>query len=131
MVHRSFSTSILRAEISQELMKIHIVSIFVLLAIPSLPVNAQQLDNLDVDISSGSTLSNASLPVRQLTGGPFTINNAGTIESTDGDTIRLDVSTAITNTGLIDAEASSNSQTIQFFENSGNNSLSNSGTIRI
>ena len=131
MVHRSFSTSILRAEISQELMKIHIVSIFVLLAIPSLPVNAQQLDNQDVDISSGSTLSNASLPVRQLTGGPFTINNAGTIESTDGDTIRLDVSTAITNTGLIDAEASSNSQTIQFFENSGNNSLSNSGTIRI
>lgn len=104
MVHRSFSTSILRAEISQELMKIRIVSIFFLLAILSLPVNAQQLDNQDVDVSSGSTLSNASLVVRQLNGGPFNINNAGTIESTNGSTIRIDVDTAINNSGLIDAD---------------------------
>ena len=130
MVHRSFSTSILRAEISQELMKIRIVSIFFLLAILSLPVNAQQLDNQDVDVSSGSTLSNASLVVRQLNGGPFNINNAGTIESTNGSTIRIDVDTAINNSGLIDADLTTGGQAIQFFENSGSNSLDNSGTIR-
>ena len=130
MVHRSFSTSILRAEISQELMKIRIVSIFFLLAILSLPVNAQQLDNQDVDVSSGSTLSNASLVVRQLNGGPFNINNAGTIESTNGSTIRIDVDTAITNSGLIDADLTTGGQAIHFFENSGSNSLDNSGTIR-
>ena len=131
MVHRSLSTSILRAEISQELMKIRIVSIFFLLAILSLPVNAQQLDDQDVDISFGSTLSNPSLPIRQLTGGPFTIDNAGTIESTNGSTIRIDVDTTLNNTGLIDADITTNGQTIQFFNNSGNNSLTNSGTIRI
>jgi len=131
VVHRSFSTSILRAEISQELMKIRIVSIFFLLAILSLPVNAQQLDDQDVDISFGSTLSNPSLPIRQLTGGPFTIDNAGTIESTNGSTIRIDVDTTLNNTGLIDADITTNGQTIQFFNNSGNNSLTNSGTIRI
>ena len=130
MVHRSFSTSILRAEISQELMKIRIVSIFFLLAILSLPVNAQQLDNQDVDVSSGSTLSNVSLVVRQLNGGPFNINNAGTIESTNGSAIRIDVDTAINNSGLIDADLTTGGQAIQFFENSGSNSLDNSGTIR-
>ena len=112
-------------------MKIRIVSIFFLLAILSLPVNAQQLDDQDVDISFGSTLSNPSLPIRQLTGGPFTIDNAGTIESTNGSTIRIDVDTTLNNTGLIDADVTTNGQTIQFFNNSGNNSLTNSGTIRI
>jgi hypothetical protein len=112
-------------------MKIRIVSIFFLLAILSLPVNAQQLDDQDVDISFGSTLSNPSLPIRQLTGGPFTIDNAGTIESTNGSTIRIDVDTTLNNTGLIDADITTNGQTIQFFNNSGNNSLTNSGTIRI
>ena len=111
-------------------MKIRIVSIFFLLAILSLPVNAQQLDNQDVDVSSGSTLSNASLVVRQLNGGPFNINNAGTIESTNGSTIRIDVDTAINNSGLIDADLTTGGQAIQFFENSGSNSLDNSGTIR-
>ena len=112
-------------------MKIRIVSIFFLLGILSLPVNAQQLDDQDVDISFGSTLSNPSLPIRQLTGGPFTIDNAGTIESTNGSTIRIDVDTTLNNTGLIDADITTNGQTIQFFNNSGNNSLTNSGTIRI
>jgi len=112
-------------------MKIRIISIFFLLAILSLPVNAQQLDDQDVDISFGSTLSNPSLPIRQLTGGPFTIDNAGTIESTNGSTIRIDVDTTLNNTGLIDADITTNGQTIQFFNNSGNNSLTNSGTIRI
>jgi hypothetical protein len=111
-------------------MKIRIVSIFFLLAILSLPVKAQQLDNQDVDVSSGSTLSNASLVVRQLNGGPFNINNAGTIESTNGSTIRIDVDTAINNSGLIDADLTTGGQAIQFFENSGSNSLDNSGTIR-
>ena len=92
---------------------------------------SEQLSNQDVDISFGSTLSNSSLPVSQLTGGPFTIDNAGTIESTNGNTIRIDVDTTLNNSGLIDADVTTNGQAIQFFQNSGNNSLTNSGTIRI
>ena len=97
----------------------------------AIEASAQQLDNQNVDISFGSTLSNPSLSVRQLTGGPFTIANAGTIESTNGSTIRIDVDTTVNNTGLIDADLTANGQTIQFFQNNGNNSLTNGGTIRI
>lgn len=100
------------------------------LALP-IEASAQQLDNQNVDISFGSTLSNPSLSVRQLTGGPFTIDNAGTIESTNGSTIRIDVDTTVNNTGLIDADLTANGQAIQFFQNNGNNSLTNGGTIRI
>ena len=63
-------------------------------------------------------------------GGAFNINNAGTIESTNGSAIRIDVDTAINNSGLIDADLTTGDQAIQFFENSGSNSLDNSGTIR-
>ena len=91
---------------------------------------AQQLLDQNVNISSGSTLSHPWLPVRQLTGGPFTINNAGTIESTNGSTIRMDVDTTLNNSGLIDADMTTNGQAIQFYRNSGNNSLTNSGTIQ-
>ena len=91
---------------------------------------AEVLLNQDVDISSGSTLSHPGLPVRQLTGGPFTINNAGTIESTNGSTIRMDVDTTLNNSGLIDADMTTDGQAIQFYRNSGNNSLTNSGTIQ-
>ena len=92
---------------------------------------SEQLSNQDVDISFGSTLSHSSLPVSQLTGGPYTIDNAGTIESTNGNTMRMDVDTTLNNSGLIDADVTTNGQAIQFFQNSGNNSLTNSGTIRI
>jgi len=107
--------------------------IFTSILIFFLSTNAfsEQLSNQDVDISFGSTLSNSSLPVSQLTGGPFTIDNAGTIESTNGNTIRIDVDTTLNNSGLIDADVTTNGQAIQFFQNSGNNSLTNSGTIRI
>ena len=97
----------------------------------AIEASAQQLDNQNVDISFGTTLSNPSLSVRQLTGGPFTIDNAGTIESTNGSTIRIDVDTTVNNTGLIDADLTANGQAIQFFQNNGNNSLTNGGTIRI
>jgi hypothetical protein len=111
--------------------KIFAIAISIVTLVLAIQANAQQLDNQDVDNSFGSTLSNSSLPIRQLTGGPYTIDNAGTIESTNGNTIRIDVDTTLNNTGLIDADVTTNGQTIQFFNNSGNNSLTNSGTIRI
>jgi len=111
-------------------MKARITCTLLVALLLSFSAKCEQLDNQDVDVSSGSTLSNASLAVRQLTGGPFNINNAGTIESTNGSTIRIDVDTAINNSGLIDADLTTGGQTIQFFENSGSNSLDNSGTIR-
>lgn len=63
---------------------------------------SEQLSNQDVDIASGSTVSNDSgLTVQQLTGGPYTIENAGTIEASNitsnSSTIRIEVDTAVTN----------------------------------
>ena len=91
--------------------------------------------NQDVDISSGSTVSNASgLTIQELTGGPYTINNSGTIEASNitsnSETIRLEVGTSLTNTGLIDTDGDANLNSILFIDNTGTNSISNSGTIQ-
>ncbi len=51
----------------------------------------EQLEDQDVDISSGSTLSHSWQPVRELTGGPYTVNNEGTIEATNGTIINSQV----------------------------------------
>ena len=96
---------------------------------------SEQLSNQDVDIASGSTVSNDSgLTVQQLTGGPHTIENAGTIEASNitsnSSTIRIEVDTAVTNSGLIDTAGSANLNSIKFIDNSGSNSLTNSGTIQ-
>ena len=96
---------------------------------------SEQLSNQDVDIASGSTVSNDSgLTIQQLTGGPYTVVNAGTIEASNitsnSSTIRLEVDTTVTNPGLIDTAGSKNLNSILFIDNSGSNSLTNSGTIQ-
>lgn len=96
---------------------------------------AEQLLNQDVDISSGSTLSNDSgYTIRQLSGGPYTIDNRGTIEATNITSnlqnIRLRVGTSVDNSGLIDTSGSGNLSSIIFTGNSGTNSVINSGTIQ-
>ncbi|NCW63893.1 MAG: hypothetical protein EBW04_07255 [Betaproteobacteria bacterium] len=96
---------------------------------------SEQLSNQDVDIASGSTVSNDSgLTIQQLTGGPYIIENAGTIEASNitsnSSTIRLEVDTTVTNSGLIDTAGSKNLNSILFIDNSGSNSLTNSGTIQ-
>jgi hypothetical protein len=96
---------------------------------------SEQLSNQDVDIASGSTVSNDSgLTIQQLTGGPYTIENAGTIEASNitsnSSTIRIEVDTAVTNSGLIDTAGSANLNSVKFIDNSGSNSLTNSGTIQ-
>jgi hypothetical protein len=97
---------------------------------------AEQLLNQDVDISSGSTLSNDSgLTIRELSGGPYTIDNRGTIEATNitsnNQNIRLEVGTSVDNSGLIDTSGSGDVlSSIYFIDNSGTNSVINSGTIQ-
>jgi hypothetical protein len=96
---------------------------------------SEQFSNQDVDIASGSTVSNDSgLTIQQLTGGPYTIENAGTIEASNitsnSSTIRLEVDTTVTNSGLIDTAGSANLNSIKFIDNSGSNPLTNSGTIQ-
>ena len=96
---------------------------------------AEVLLNQDVDISSGSTLSNDfGGTVRQLSGGPYTIDNRGTIEATNinssNQNIRLRVGTSVDNSGLIDTSGSGNLSSIIFTGNSGTNSVINSGTIQ-
>ena len=95
----------------------------------------EQLEDQDVDISSGSTVSHSGgLTIKQLTGGPYTINNSGTIEATNvtsnSDGIRLEVGSSVTNSGLIDSSGSANLSSIYFTNNLESNSLSNSGTIQ-
>tara|TARA_Y100000022_G_scaffold127441_1_gene110449 strand:+ start:10101 stop:12242 length:2142 start_codon:yes stop_codon:yes gene_type:complete len=96
---------------------------------------AEVLLNQDVDIASGSTLSNDSGgTIRELSGGPYTIDNRGTIEATDMNSnnhnIRLLVGTSVDNSGLIDTSGSANLSSIIFTDNSGTNSVINSGTIQ-
>ena len=98
-------------------------------------VYGEQLEDQDVDISSGSTVSHSGgLTIKQLTGGPYTINNRGTIEATNvtsnSDAIRLEVGSSVTNSGLIDSSGSANLSSIYFTNNLESNSLSNSGTIQ-
>ena len=93
----------------------------------------EQLINQNVDIPIDSTLSHSLGTIQQLTGGPYTINNQGTIEATDvssnGHTIQLKVGTAINNTGLIDGDGNENTNAIYFLNNTGTNNITNSGTI--
>ena len=108
---------------------------FILIFFLSTNTFSEQLSNQDVDIASGSTISNDSgLTIQQLTGGPYTIENAGTIEASNitsnSSTIRLEVDTTVTNSGLIDTAGSKNLNSILFIDNSGSNSLTNSGTIQ-
>ena len=96
---------------------------------------SEVLSNQDVDIASGSTLSNDSGgTIRELSGGPYTIDNRGTIEATNmasnNHNIRLLVGTSVDNSGLIDTSGSANLSSIQFRDNSGTNSVINSGTIQ-
>ena len=109
--------------------------VFVYLFFLSFYAFGEQLTNQDVDIASGSTVSNDSgLTIQQLTGGPYTIENAGTIEASNitsnGPNIRLEVGTSVDNSGLIDTGGSANLQSIHFIDNSGTNSVINSGTIQ-
>jgi len=97
---------------------------------------SEQIIDQDVDITSGSTLSNASgLTIHESSGGPFSIDNKGTIEASNIDSninpnIRLEVGTSVDNSGLIDTSGSANLNSILFIDNSGTNSLINSGTIQ-
>ena len=109
--------------------------VFVYLFFLSFYVFGEQLTNQDVDVSSGSTLSNdAGLTVRELTGGPYTIDNRGTIQASNitsnNSTIRIEVGTTVDNSGLIDTDGSANLNSIHFIDNSESNSLTNSGTIQ-
>ena len=109
--------------------------VFVYLFLLSFYAFGEQLTNQDVDVSSGSTLSNdAGLTVRELTGGPYTIDNRGTIEASNitsnNSTIRIEVGTTVDNSGLIDTDGSANINSIHFIDSSESNSLTNSGTIQ-
>ena len=107
----------------------HFKLLFLILA--SIPVYAEQLNDQNVTINSGDTQSHTSSTILLDSGGPYTINNAGNIVSTAGGTITIKVQTAVTNSGLIDANTSTSSSvyTVFFQSASGISSLNNSGTI--
>ena len=103
----------------------------VFLILASIPVYAERLSDQDVTINSGDTQSHTNATILLESGGPYTINNAGNIISTAGSTVIVDVPTAITNSGLIDANTSTASSvyTVWFRSGSDTSSLNNSGTI--
>ena len=72
---------------------------------------AEQLLDQDVDISSGSTLSNDSgLTVRELSGGPYTIDNRGTIEATNITSNLQNIRLRVDNDQLLESNPSTNPQ---------------------
>ncbi len=66
-------------------LRIKIITLFLILNLVgfSYPCYSEQLLNQDIDISSGSTVSHSTQVIQQLTGGPYTINNEGTIEASN------------------------------------------------
>ena len=101
------------------------------LIIVSIPAYAERLNDQNVTINSGVTQSHTSDTILLDSGGPYTINNSGNIVSTDGHTIRIKVQTTLTNSGLIDANGSTQTilYTVFYQSASGTSSLNNSGTI--
>ena len=101
------------------------------LIIVSIPAYAERLNDQNVTINSGDTQSHTSDTILLDSGGPYTINNSGNIVSTDGHTIRIKVQTTLTNSGLIDANGSTQSSIYTIYYQSGStaSSLNNSGTI--
>ena len=90
---------------------INIINYFsvLFLIIVSIPAYAERLNDQNVTINSGVTQSHTSDTILLDSGGPYTINNSGNIVSTDGHTIRIKVQTTLTNSGLIDANGSTQS----------------------
>ena len=104
-------------------MRINFKFLLLLIIIPlSWIVHSEQLLNQNVNISSGSSVSNASgLTIQELTGGPYTLENAGIIESSNitsniNPTIRLEAGTSVNNSGLIDTDGSANLNGVLFYD---------------
>lgn len=116
--------------------KIKIIALTLLINLVGFPYlsYSEQLLNQDVDILSGSTVSHSTQVIKQLTGGPYTIDNKGTIEASNitshAEAILLEVGTSVENSGLITTNGSANVNGINFENNSGTNLLTNSGTIQ-
>ena len=117
-------------------LKIKIITLFLIINLIGFPYPSysEQLLNQDVDISSGSTVSHSTQVIQQLTGGPYTIDNEGTIEASNitshAEAIILEVGTSVDNSGLITANGSANIRGIKFENNSETNLVTNSGTIQ-
>ena len=116
--------------------KIKIIALTLLINLVGFPYlsYSEQLLNQDVDILSGATVSHSTQVIKQLTGGPYTIDNKGTIEASNitshGEAILLEVGTSVENSGLITTNGSANVNGLNFENNSGTNLLTNSGTIQ-
>lgn len=116
--------------------KIKIIALTLLINLVGFPYlsYSEQLLNQDVDILSGATVSHSTQVIKQLTGGPYTIDNKGTIEASNitshAEAILLEVGTSVENSGLITTNGSANVNGINFENNSGTNLLTNSGTIQ-
>ena len=116
--------------------KIKIIALTLLINLVGFPYlsYSEQLLNQDVDILSGATVSHSTQVIKQLTGGPYTIDNKGTIEASNvtshGEAILLEVGTSVENSGLITTNGSANVNGINFENNSDTNLLTNSGTIQ-
>lgn len=116
--------------------KIKIIALTLLINLVGFPYlsYSEQLLNQDVDILSGATVSHSTQVIKQLTGGPYTIDNKGTIEASNitshAEAILLEVGTSVENSGLITTNGSANVNGINFENNLGTNLLTNSGTIQ-
>ena len=66
-------------------------------------------------------------------GGPYTINNAGTITVTQSSGINAQVATDVTNTGTVEVlyNSSNSGRGIQAYQATGTSSFTNSGIVKV
>ena len=101
--------------------------------IHSTMVNANEIKNQNLSNPSGTTIHSNWHTVLLNSGGPYTINNAGTITVTQSSGIIAQVETYVTNTGTVEVlyNSSNGGRGIQAYQATGTSSFTNSGIVKV
>mgnify|MGYP002701099129 FL=1 len=101
--------------------------------IHSTMVNANEIKNQNLSNPSGTTIHSNWHTVLLNSGGPYTINNAGTITVTQSSGINAQVETDVTNTGTVEVlyNSSNSGRGIQAYQATGTSSFTNSGIVKV
>ena len=95
--------------------------------------HANAIKNQNLSNPSGTTIHSNWHTVLLNSGGPYTINNAGTITVTQSSGINAQVETDVTNTGTVEVlyNSSNSGRGIQAYQATGISSFTNSGIVKV
>ena len=96
-------------------------------------VSANEIKNQNLNNPSGTTIDSNWHTVLLNSGGPYTINNAGTITVTQSSGIIAQVETYVTNTGTVEVlyNSKNGGRGIQAYQATGTSSFTNSGIVKV